>query len=674
MKLTSRLIKGLLTILMVLMILGIGARMGSPVGRTVAVPVAYADQGDFDTVNAGLKPVDQESASPLSQQTKDDMVKRAAVLAAWSHRLFSPLVNFFAFQIGNFLGNDYVFNGDMGKMLLKIWVISRNLVNIAFVFILLYMALNEIFNVTGESVLRKKWILFVLLLIGVNFSWLATRVVLDAGNVATNVAFSIPSGIGNPPAYGQCQVNNPDDPISGSCYPTAILAPADAGDSVPLYYEDKEGDQDNCAKVKAAYSGSADSAYTADNKINPQASAKNKVFQHRTSICVENLNLFKYDMNTSVVYLTYGMARIQNLVVATGGNGKIVDLTVGLLLSLGIQIGYTVTLLALFIALIIRMGILWLFVGFSPFMILVYWFQEKSDYDLGRIKFGYNEFINWAFVPAKVGAIFAVSFIMISAGQAVGSYSTTFVDNLNSKSGVVAKLLDPQSLFMGIGSLQTFIWLIMCLVVLWMGVFGVLGKMSIIQDVTKKIEGYGTSLASLVATAPYWAPVLPLGKGGEKMAIKEIVKGLDVREKMKKYGYEEENKPEDARRLMARTARTNLNPAYSQLEAGNNRLTQAQANKIATDYGFRDAAHMMTMDKDTLISAFRATAGNKEGQEDRLYQAIKAWSQPLSEDQLRESARRSAEAQKAAGVGETKPAVPAPPAATAGPPKPGGNG
>lgn len=559
---------------------------------------------------------------PAEAKSSEDLVKQVAGLANKTHRLFAPLINIFAFHIGNFLGTDHVYEGAMGKMLQKIWVISRNLVNIAFVFLLLWMALKEIFFVDQESDLRKNLVKLVLLLVVVNFSWLGTKIVLDAANVVTHAVFAIPSGIsGDSTLVTQCDVNSdPTKPITGSCYPTAMIAPADSSANNILYWQDKEGEDDACAAVKKGYGGSAgadtNAAYNADGSRNENASPSNKKLQGFTSICVENLNLINYNQNTAVIYLTYGMAKIQNLVDSTH-TVKIDDLAISTLLSIIIQIAYTVSLFALFIAMVMRMAILWIFVGFSPFLVLFAWKNGFANEDLGEFKFGLEEFVNWAFVPAKVGAIFVVSFIMISAGQSMGDVDIQLME----KGGQVFKIPEIKTLFGSIGSLQNFIWLLISLVVLWMGVFGILSKMSIVSGVTNWIRDKGIAAGKFIATSPYWAPVLPLGRTGGKQSIREtlapLAKPFKDLEEMYRPG--SIAKGEDVRRLDAIAHKKDFSK-YGQ-KAVDKKIEKSDARTIASEYGFDDIHKMMKMDKDVLMNAFKASKVS-EDQRGALYEAL----------------------------------------------------
>ena len=155
-----------------------------------------------------------------------------AKVSTYVNNIFNPLIHFLTFGIGAFLGNDYIFAGSMGTMLHNIWVISRNIVNIVFVLILLFLALKHIFK--GEdSNIAKTLPKFVILLIAVNFSWLAGKLVLDAANVAANVVFSIPAGIpqgfvtqhGHGKQENKCGSN--EYKAKGFCEPSGIWYPAD---------------------------------------------------------------------------------------------------------------------------------------------------------------------------------------------------------------------------------------------------------------------------------------------------------------------------------------------------------------------------------------------------------------------------------------------------------------
>ena len=710
MKSPKRLTKGILISLVLVLLLNMSASFIPTLKNNFGTQVAYAqDGGEGEAEGEGESESAKEPAPPASEVRFEDIVKplepvdkatvkrateykdiidTAANLATRVHRIFAPAINFFAFQIGNFLGTDYVYEGSMGKMLQKIWVITRNLVNIVFVFLLLIMALQTIFNPGfGMDELKKKLLLFVAIVVAVNFSWLGTKVVLDASNVATQAIFAIPSGlVGNDSvAYEQCVVSsNPEEPTRGACTPSAIFAPADAADKPVLYFEDnekrKDGDSNHCERVKEAYAEAYDSEGKAKKLDDDNDSKK---FQKRTSICMENLNLFSYDQNTAVVYLTYGMARIQNLVQAHKTNDPI-QLSVGVLMSLIIQTAYTVSLMALFIALIIRMLALWIFVAFSPVLVLMLYFKGDGNNPLQEVedKFSITQFVNWAFVPAKVGAIFVVAFIMISAGQSLGKYTGTLVNNLETKSGVPNYIYEPQSLFGGMDSLQNLLWLIMTVVILWMGVFAILNKMPIINKITEKIDSAGRNVASTVVSFPYKAPILPLGQGGAKQSLQKTFGQLDFTKKLREY-YGEGDLDKDATTVNKNAGSSGARSAVSSaISRGADKLDPGEAKKLASAFGV-ELDRFAKLDSRTKIAALqRAGAGENASklvnEMDRHAEALKRSASPatnraaIKEDEaVRQQVRGNAPAPGAPASGAPAsgntpggPTAPTPPAPT----------
>ena len=99
---------------------------------------------------------------------------------------------------GSLLDNDLIFGGAMGERLLDIWVQIRNLVNIAFVLILLAIAVYNVLGIGEEGgglplAFKTAIPKFVLALIAVNFSFLAVKVILDFTNVITGAVFALPT-------------------------------------------------------------------------------------------------------------------------------------------------------------------------------------------------------------------------------------------------------------------------------------------------------------------------------------------------------------------------------------------------------------------------------------------------------------------------------------------------
>lgn len=108
--------------------------------------------------------------------------------------LFWPLIAL----LGSLVDNDFVMGGQISETLRFVWVQVRDLVNIAFVLILLIIALVTVigseeienrFSLSIKSTLPKVIVAMVL----VNFTFFLSKVAIDVVNVATNAIYAVPT-------------------------------------------------------------------------------------------------------------------------------------------------------------------------------------------------------------------------------------------------------------------------------------------------------------------------------------------------------------------------------------------------------------------------------------------------------------------------------------------------
>ncbi|MBI5421960.1 hypothetical protein HZA44_02400 [Candidatus Peregrinibacteria bacterium] len=477
----------------------IGVRVENVESANYFGEIAYAADGDTapatDTATAGTQ-------TPKIDVTK--ILQTVAVASTYVNNIFNPLIHFLTFNIGTFLGNDYIFAGAMGEMLHTIWVISRNIVNIIFVLVLLAMALKHIF-MGEDSDIRKTLPKFVIMLIVVNFSWLAGKMILDASNVAANVVFAIPSGIQGI-AGDALNTQIQSDPcevfgneVKGFCVPYKLYYPADANET--YNFSEAACTEDFMKTLKDDYA----KAYPLDGKPDQTAGMAKKA-----TICWQQIKVGDYNQNNASYYLTYSMARIQNLTRANTGD-QISQLAIGTMFSLIIQIVYLVAFASLYIALIARVSMLWILMAFSPFIVLLE-LGEGLGINGGKAKdyLSIGKFTEWAFVPAKVGAVWTVGFIMVTAGQSMGK---NVFATLNASGDVQANIFSVSSLFLGMDSIQQFIWLLMTTGIIWMGTFAILGELPVIGHTIGKIGEAGSHLLHEVGHLGMQVPIIPTGHG-----------------------------------------------------------------------------------------------------------------------------------------------------------------
>ena len=493
-------------------LVGEGGICGGTSGNTC--DPAYWTCYNGKCVDPKTVPVATNTESPLSQQTLVDIANKATVI----FRIFHPLIFFFTKHISNFLGTDFVFGGNMGTMLQKIWVISRNIVNIAFVVILLFMAIRYIFGGDDKTDLKKLLPQFAIMLIAVNFTWLASKVIVDAANVTTNIVFAIPSGVqGALKAAniqldnGTCQIHPDGSKLDNyNCRPTNIYYPVSATKVINMT-------TDQCQNTGATYNGQNYDTPSTGYQLaygyidasgnNPLGPDPKQPYYNTATYCWDNLDISKFDSTNAAYLLTYSMAQVQNLPMASATN--LSKLAIGTIFAIIFELVYLVSFAALFVALLFRVAFLWLMVAFSPFIVLMM-FMERST--IGKVPeqakkyISMGAFLKWAFAPAEVAGIWAIGFIMITTGQTA---TTDLFAKFDAQSSVAAQVYDVNSIFLGMNSLSQIIWFLMTVMLIWTGTMTVLTGLEGAKPVMDWFQKQGNAVGGLIGRAPMWAPIIP---------------------------------------------------------------------------------------------------------------------------------------------------------------------
>ncbi len=520
-----------------------GAHLNS-VPKAYAAPrtsYATAEGGDSDVssnaADACAAPQDtlikkincRKQSNPQPTTDVNKIIAQVGQLSTWVNYIFNPAINFITFKIGALLSNDYIFAGTMGTMLQSIWRVNRNIVNIIFVLVLLYLALKYIFgSEEGGTDLKKVLPMFALMLIAVNFSWLASKVVLDAASVATQIVFSLPTAvkgvIGDEVLNNQiknCEIDPKNGNTKGMCSSTLVRTVPDAKFTVNL--NDTTGE---CNGIEDRYKAenpppnenstptTTPAAPAADATTPPPAPTIDQTHPLKgiNIFCWKTIDLADYNQNNASYFLSYSMARVQRLTQASTSDAF--KLSIGVIFSILIQVVYLVAFASLFIAMILRIAVLWFFVAFSPLLVLALFLEEHvKELKLSEETLSMGTFIQWAFAPAKLGAVWAVGFMMITMGQTLGE---NFFSKANAEPG---QILNVGALFMGMDNLQEFMWLLMTVGIIWVGTFAVLTKLEIGKEIFAKINSAGTRVAEVVGKSPILAPIMPIydSKGGVHM-------------------------------------------------------------------------------------------------------------------------------------------------------------
>ena len=178
---------------------------------------------------------------------------------------------------------------------------------------------------------------------------------------------------------------------------------------------------------------------------------------------------------------------------------------------------YLILMAALFLALFVRGIWLWMYAMFSPAFWLLYFFEKGKDGVGSEHKFSITEFISLALVPVYVSAAlsFGLVFIYI-ASQGIDGKATNdgvlelgwFKLTITGATGVSWEDKTEKSV------LARLIIQIFGLAMLWIAVMAALKQSSVTEKITKPIADFGSSVGSLVASAPMYAPIIPAGAWG----------------------------------------------------------------------------------------------------------------------------------------------------------------
>lgn len=383
-------------------------------------------------------------------------------------------------MIGSLLDNDLIFGGAMGEKLLAIWVQIRNLVNIAFVLLLLAIAVYNVLGLGEEGggmPLGFKAILpkFVLALVAVNFSFLAFKVVLDFTNVLTGAVFALPATVGA------------RTDIASEFEATVCGTPSN---EVPL---------------RPAYCD------TTTGKLNDRG-----------------INfLSKLDRtNITLVYaLRFGKA--VNLKFVRNGIKDIGQLAFNIIFNLVLYVVYAVSFLVLFLVLLFRLVGLWIGVVLSPLLVIGMVLPNIGE--LGSDLRG--KLVTSALAPIKIGLVLSVGYIMLDKFEAEKSLHGAILSSNTLSS------LDPNALPTDIHDLQQLMIAIAMVVIIWVGVFkmqdGALGS-ELTGMIKDKMQGFGKWVAKL----PTYAQVIPMkGAGGPQSLAQMFDTGSILKQKFeRKYG------------------------------------------------------------------------------------------------------------------------------------------
>lgn len=422
--------------------------------------------------------------------------------------LFSILLNFLSaifwpilYLIGALMNNDIFFSGPLGDRLNWIWVQMRNIVNIAFVLILIGIALYNILGIgtEGEYTIKKVLPRFILGLILVNFTFIGAKVVLDGANVVTQAAFALPTNF---------QTLAEKEALEKETWEEICKQQISSGNNVPQ----NTGTKSMIPRCEGLTDITEFDQWYEENKDTTLADSLYKQFGshnaatllaiHMTNIS-SNLNVSRtLDLTTGKVELT-----IEN----------IGDLLFNVLFAALMFIVMGAAIVALFIVLVVRVVVLWVIIAVSPLAALIYVIPKIGEF-LGEGNNAIGTFVQHAIAPAIIGVSISVGFLMLDALQGVSTLNFIVLTT-----GL--KEVDPSAIVSEIPDLGRLLIAMISIAVIWIGVFTAADK-TFAKGVTNAIKGGLETAGTFIAKAPLMARVIPGGAGAPPISPLSLARGV----------------------------------------------------------------------------------------------------------------------------------------------------
>lgn len=382
-------------------------------------------------------------------------------------------------MVGYLLQGDFFSNGAMMSSLNKIWVLSRNIMNIIFALMLIGVAFYTIITAKGELI-KSKFAQFVIAVVLVNFSWFFPRVIIDVANILTATVYSVPDMLG----LEKCQ--NFEEEKCKVIVKIRILP--DIGQVQEFIENECGGDTSgtDCKCIEGI------GCYRKAEYDSEEAKKKNVAHAMLNGMATSFIHIEKL---TQIPPGIFGGD--------PGAFESSLKIMINVMMVFFVQIGLVLPIIALGAGLFIRILILWVTIAFMPFVFLGYIITGKLGTNIFKFETDlWQEFINAAFLPAVVAIPFTIGFIMLQTMARVPA-----PPGFNQDWGI--------PMIHGVGSWWGFLWMFAAIGIIYIGAFAALRRSAIIGKFTDKIKAFGDSAFGAALQLPLLTP-LPLPIGGAK--------------------------------------------------------------------------------------------------------------------------------------------------------------
>ena len=352
-----------------------------------------------------------EATNKPSFEVKDFLNKIVAALTV-GFKVIQQLIWPVLLLMGPLLDNSLIYGPGIEDRLFDIWVQFRNLTNLIIAILLIGVTLYNLLGIGegGTYELKSFFKKMVIALVAINFSFFGARLILDASNVVTTFAFSLPNTVQSHSADSLGRIE----------------------DSL-------------CSTLIQVGSGIESGVFSGFNTFSVPGTDQPK-FCNGTSLTKEAKAFFSRVTSSNLSMIMAGnYANIADGLQASRTFQVTLDtvnLTINALLSMIIILVHGAAYLSLFAILLVRLVFLWLSIAVSPLVVFASVVGISAFDELQKL---WGQFMTHAFAPAKVGFAMSISYIIFSAIEKNGLSSSGI--------GLGGDLTYP---FSGIGTIEKF--------------------------------------------------------------------------------------------------------------------------------------------------------------------------------------------------------------------------
>ncbi len=445
-----------------------------------------------------------ECKPPPSNNEPSEIAQSFSQLASFVNHIFVAIVSFEAVLIGELMGNELIMGDagdddpdsvDIANLLNNFWRIMRDLVNYAFIIVLLVIAFMTVITAGGGvmgagdgfkvgQILPK----FVIAVVLVNFTWFGARVVLDAANVAAHVVYAIPASM---PDYGFELIEDCEPP---PCLGGDDVLPPNTRRCV---YEVKRLNFSQSAGTPTPDAAGGALAAAGAN------TCANGVFT--IEFYEDPIDWDMVSRNNIATLFAFGLLDVHQLVLTNSAVDNLMDLSLNTIFVFLLMIILIVVFSAMMLVLLERVIMLWIHIVLSPLLVLLWVVKDAIGSGEGSMdKISFSSFIGYAFLPAMMGFPLVLGMMMVIVGGQVDltEVFTTEVNGIEMITGLP-----------GIDNLQQFLWYIIAIAILWQTMTIAQKMDGFTKGTIESMKGGVEGLGAFIAKSPMYLPWIPVRSG-----------------------------------------------------------------------------------------------------------------------------------------------------------------